>query len=162
MQQKFITKCVTYFITKWDGFITKWNSYYKMQRLLQNVSVHAELRIQERDFICQGFRIRYKLSSSEFYLESCLLSMMELFWKSEKALYVFTLTLGHFRQVVISFSQRLQVEKISKNFRFCHCKFFLFCLLTDNYWLEQSPSLKLPGQWNCKTFRINWVVVSVC
>ena len=126
MQQKFITKCVTFFITKWDGFITKWNSYYKMQRLLQNVSVHAELRIQERDFICQGFRIRYKLSSSEFYLESCLLSMMELFWKSEKALYVFTLTLGHFRQVVISFSQRLQVEKISKIFVSAIVNFFCF------------------------------------
>ena len=35
MRQKFITKCVRFFITKCHSFITKCDSYYKMQRLLQ-------------------------------------------------------------------------------------------------------------------------------
>ena len=32
MQQKFITKCVCFFITKYDRFIIKDNSYYKLQQ----------------------------------------------------------------------------------------------------------------------------------
>ena len=32
MRQKFITKCVKFFITKCHSFITKCNSYYKMRR----------------------------------------------------------------------------------------------------------------------------------
>ena len=34
-----ITKCGNYFITKYDSFITKCDSYYKMRRLLQIVTV---------------------------------------------------------------------------------------------------------------------------
>lgn len=54
MQQKFIIKCVRYLlqnakvllqnviaITKWNGFIIKCDIYYKIWRLLQNVSVHC-------------------------------------------------------------------------------------------------------------------------
>ena len=35
MRQKFITKCLKFCITKCDCFITKFDSYYKMRRLLQ-------------------------------------------------------------------------------------------------------------------------------
>ena len=41
MRQKFIAKCVRFFITKCDSFITKCGSYYKRRRLLQIVTVHA-------------------------------------------------------------------------------------------------------------------------
>ena len=33
MRQKFITKCVKFFITKCDSFIRNCDSYYKMRRL---------------------------------------------------------------------------------------------------------------------------------
>ena len=36
MQQSFITQRDRCFITKWDGFITKCDSFCKMPRLLQN------------------------------------------------------------------------------------------------------------------------------
>ena len=39
MRQKFISKCVRFFITKCDSFIMKFDRYCKMQRLLQNASV---------------------------------------------------------------------------------------------------------------------------
>ena len=35
MRQKFITKYVKIFITNYDSFITKCDSYYKMRSLLQ-------------------------------------------------------------------------------------------------------------------------------
>ena len=45
IRQKFITKCLSFFITKCDSFITKCDSYYKlrqlyykMRRLLQNAT----------------------------------------------------------------------------------------------------------------------------
>ena len=45
MRQKFITKCVKFFITKCDSFITKCDSYnklaqlyYKIRQLLQNAT----------------------------------------------------------------------------------------------------------------------------
>ena len=48
MQQKFIAKCVRFFITKWDSFTTNCTSnyktrrfYYKMWQLLQNSLVHG-------------------------------------------------------------------------------------------------------------------------
>ena len=41
MRQKFITKCVRFFDTKCDSFITKCDSYYKMRRLLQIVTVQG-------------------------------------------------------------------------------------------------------------------------
>ena len=54
MRQKFIIKCVRYLlqnakvllqnviaITKWNGFIIKCDTYYKIWCLLQNVSVHC-------------------------------------------------------------------------------------------------------------------------
>ena len=34
------TKCNTFFISKWDSFITKCDSYHKMRRLLQIATVH--------------------------------------------------------------------------------------------------------------------------
>ena len=53
MRQKFITKCIRFFITKYDSvttkydsittkctdFITNCDSYYKMRRLLRNASI---------------------------------------------------------------------------------------------------------------------------
>ena len=44
MRQKFITKCVRFFITKCDDFITKCDSYYKMRRLLQIATVQLLLK----------------------------------------------------------------------------------------------------------------------
>ena len=48
MRQKFIIKCIHFFvtncdifITKCEDFITKCNSYYKMRRLLHNASVQT-------------------------------------------------------------------------------------------------------------------------
>ena len=35
-----ITKCVRFFITQCGSFITKWDSYYKMRRVLQIATVH--------------------------------------------------------------------------------------------------------------------------
>ena len=53
MRQKFITKCIRFFITRYDSittkydsittkctdFITNCDSYYKMRRLLRNASI---------------------------------------------------------------------------------------------------------------------------
>ena len=47
MRQKFITKCVRFFITKCDNFITKWDSYYKMRRLLQIATVQCLINSKE-------------------------------------------------------------------------------------------------------------------
>ena len=37
IRQKFITKCVSFFITKCDSFITKCDSYYKLRQLYYNM-----------------------------------------------------------------------------------------------------------------------------
>ena len=36
LRQEVMTKCGKVFSTKWDSFITKYDSYYKMWQLLQN------------------------------------------------------------------------------------------------------------------------------
>ena len=41
MRQKFIAKCVRFFITKCDSFISKCGSYYKLRRFLQIDTVHS-------------------------------------------------------------------------------------------------------------------------
>ena len=41
MRLEFITKWVSFFITKCDSFITKFDSCYKMRRLLQIGTVHS-------------------------------------------------------------------------------------------------------------------------
>ena len=49
MRQKFITKCVRFFITKCNSFITKCDSYYKTRRLLQIATVQhsfSEVKIK--------------------------------------------------------------------------------------------------------------------
>ena len=50
MRQKFITKCVGFFITKCNSFVTKcddfittFNSYYKLRRLLQIETVQFDI-----------------------------------------------------------------------------------------------------------------------
>ena len=35
----YMSKCVRFFITKCSSFVIKWDSYYKMRRLLQNALV---------------------------------------------------------------------------------------------------------------------------
>ena len=37
MRQKFIKKCVRFFITKCDSFITKCDSYYKLRRFYDKI-----------------------------------------------------------------------------------------------------------------------------
>ena len=39
MRQKFITKCVRFFITKCDRFITKCDSYYKLRQFYYKMRV---------------------------------------------------------------------------------------------------------------------------
>ena len=46
MQQKFIKKCVSFFITKCDSFVTKCDIYYKIQRLLLIARVHTLMKIK--------------------------------------------------------------------------------------------------------------------
>ena len=52
MRQKFITNALDFllqnvsFITKWDDFITKCDSYYKIRRLLQIAAVQLLRQVQ--------------------------------------------------------------------------------------------------------------------
>ena len=81
MRQKFITKCVSFFITqcvllqnatvitKCDDFITKCKSYYKMRHLLQIATVHdirdckhyLKMKFSVKDFFSKYEQIRCPL-----------------------------------------------------------------------------------------------------
>ena len=43
MRQKFITKCVRFFITKCDSFVTKCDSYYKLRQFYYKLRQYSEL-----------------------------------------------------------------------------------------------------------------------
>ena len=59
MRQKFIATCVRTFFTKYDSFVTKCDSYYKMWRLLQN---SANTYLPQVSICCEISKTSNKLS----------------------------------------------------------------------------------------------------
>ena len=60
MQEKFIMKCVRFFIKKCDFFITKCDSYYKNRFLSQNVSVNRVILMCHNQRHVQNHAIRLR------------------------------------------------------------------------------------------------------